>query len=390
MATWKLSSSGWRLGVPTVVTATGGFIGLIGLAKFSDDGNSSYFPWAALVFLSIALVVIMVALDFVAVRAAPKNRRKYGWVNAVLGSDGRVSTSKTQMFLWTVAIVAALLYLAGIVIFRVGHDQGILDKTDWNDYLILLGGPFAAGILAKLAVMTKLDNGTIQKSLTEAASTSASGGEAAAPGTPAAAGGVVAAEGEVAPGAVPGGGAPAAQAPKAADAITNDSGELDLVDTQYLVFNLVALIYVVGLFISRIIDKNEDVALKYSLPNVPPVLLGLTSAAAATYVANKAVQKSSPRIASLNPLTPAPGALTEILGVNLAPAGADPATVAQSTSILLTAGAQSFVLAPAPGTTPSATKVSFMMAPLPTGTAISIKVITAGGVATEPYATTVG
>lgn len=307
--------------------------------------------------------MVFVVFDIVAGRAAPAQRSTYGWVNAVLGADGRVSTSRVQVFLWTLAVAAGLLYLTGVAIFSVTHDEGVLDNTDWNDYLILLGGPFAAGVLAKFVVATKVDEGTLQKTILPTADAAAVGAEL-----------------PVSPGA----------APRVADTVTNDAGELDLVDCQYLIFNFVALLYVFGTFISRIIDENvTKTADKYSLPEVPAVLLGLTSAAAATYIANKAALKNPPLIASLNPMPPVSGQRVDILGTNLVPPGSDQATVAYTTLVIVqgeNATAAHSVL-PAEAATP--TRVTFTMPTAHGGTSVDIQVITTANVGTPRYRTNV-
>jgi hypothetical protein len=114
----------------------------------------------------------------------------------------------------------------------------------------------------------------------------------------------------------------------------------------------------------------------------------LTGASAATYVGNKAALKTGPRISAVNPPTPASGSQMDILGVNLVPAGADPATVSAQTSVIMTdtaAGGASFVLSPAPGTAVSPTKVSVIVPGALTTKTADIQVITTAGVATSPF-----
>ena len=365
-----MTAGGWRMACTELLPLTGVIAGVAGVAALAGRHGDQTAPWAALLYSSGIVFVIFVGLDVIAggwnrPAAGPPTRQRYGWLGLVLGADGRLSTSKSQVFLWTAGIAWSVLYLSGIVIFASGHDASVLDKTQWDNYLVLLGGPFAAGVLAKFTLVSQLDAGTTQKSLTPAASASLG---AAAP-------------------------VAAADATKASNLVTNDSGELDLVDTQYFIFNLVAFAYVFGLFIGRIIDPNvADAATKYSLPAVPSVILALTSASAATYVANKAVQKSGPRISALNPPSPASGQNGEIFGVNLVPAGADPNSVADHTSILVAdtaAGGSQYILAPAPATTPSPTKITVAVpAPLK-GKQVQIRVVTVNGVATDPYTASV-
>src|SRR5688500_8861104 len=69
----------------------------------------------------------------------------------VVGKDNRVSTSKLQVLIWTYAIAGALLSL--IAATWVGADAGFDaltdDDFDFEAYLVLLGGPFAAAILSR-------------------------------------------------------------------------------------------------------------------------------------------------------------------------------------------------------------------------------------------------
>lgn len=358
----NLGSITWRLGISLALPIVGLAAGVIGVARFWKDGNSHGYPWAALIVASAGMFLIIFLFDAIARKASPAGRGQYGWINVVLGADGRVSTSKTQIWMWTLGLGAALLYLSGIVIFRVGHDAGLFDRTGWNDYLILLGGPFAAAVLAQFTVSTKIDAGTLQKTPTAAASPNAAGGAAVAA-------------------------AAAATTPKARDVIANDDGALDLVDSQYFLFNLVAFVYVAGVFVSQIIDKSvTDVGVKYALPSVPAVLLALTGASAATYVANKAAVKNAPLISTVNPQPAISGQNVDVLGVNLVPTGADPATVLQNTSVIVhdTSGAAATdsVLAP---TFASATKVSFTMPAAYATKTVTLKVVTNSNVATAAF-----
>jgi hypothetical protein len=179
----------------------------------------------------------------------------------VVGRDNRVSTSKVQALVWTYALAWALLSL--IFTKWAGADAGyqaLLKEGIKEEYLILLGGPFAAAILAKGIVSNKAATGQIAK--TE--------------GTP---------------------------EPK--QIFSSDDGSTDLVDTQYVVFNLVALVYFIGAFI----DEASD-----GLPQLPEVLVALTGVAAAAYVSNKVVLNQTPTLSSLLPGKGAQGSQVTIYG----------------------------------------------------------------------------
>jgi IPT/TIG domain len=172
--------------------------------------------------------------------------------------------------------------------------------VSWDDYLILLGGPFAALALARATVTTKTDAGTLQKTV-------------ATDGTP-----------------------------SLRQALTGDDGNTDLVDTQYLLFNLVALAYVI---IGFIYTSRGD---HPGLPDIPGLLLSLTSVSAATYVLNKTIQNNAPVITSVTPLSARPGDRITIAGSNFIPDGT---TVAPTVTI---GGRQALVEAAATNTTVTA------------------------------------
>jgi len=187
-----------------------------------------------------------------------------GIFRPIIGADGRFSTGLTQLAIWTLAIGTALGFLLGRSMFEGVSLSGALPESTWDDYLILLGGPFAAAVLAKGIVTYKVDAGTLQKS------------------------------------------EPAA--PQITQVATNDSGSVDLVDSQYLLFNIIAL----GYFTITLVNTAV-------LPTIPPTLLAMTSGTAALYVANKAAQRNAPSITSVSPRTAAPGDEVTVLGGNFDP-----------------------------------------------------------------------
>ena len=93
----------------------------------------------------------------------------------MIGVDGRVSTSYLTTGLWTLLVAFALAYMTARTWFH--HEARLFDgflpggeapvtKTTqvWDDYLVLLGGPFAALVFARGIVSTKVQNQTLQKS----------------------------------------------------------------------------------------------------------------------------------------------------------------------------------------------------------------------------------
>ena len=184
-----------------------------------------------------------------------------------LGKDGRWSTSKMQPLLWTYAVLFGLLALvvAKWLGDSAGWDEQVRNGLQ-DQYLVLLGGPFAAAVLAKLITTTKDENGILQK--TDA-------GEGAGRPT---------------------------------DLFTDDAGDTDLVDLQYSLFNLLALAFFLGTFCFN---------LHSGFPDFPDLLVGLTTVSGATYVAKKATERQRPRLKAVIPAKGKVGENVEVFGENL-------------------------------------------------------------------------
>lgn len=182
----------------------------------------------------------------------------------LIGADGRVSTSKFTAALWTVVVLFVVLGIALIFGAQPTEFATVMAKFD-PLYFVELGGPFAAAILAKSIVGTASDAGTLNKSI-----------------------------GTASPG----------------DIFTDDAGNTDLVDTQYVIFNLL----VVGIVLVQFCQDPGNGA-----PPINAFLAILTGGSATTYVANKAVVtgKNPPTIDRVVPPAAPVGATVQILGSNL-------------------------------------------------------------------------
>ena len=163
---------------------------------------------------------------------AARTRRRFWYI--FLGADDRVSTSKVQFALWTLALAYALLVIA---FHEAVYPAGSLDPR----YLLLLGFPAGAAVGAKAITVGQITSGAVSKDPPEF--------EKKTPAT------------------------------AVKDIVANDQGDLDLGDTQYFIFTLVAL---AAFFIAFFHDPTK-------LPVLSDTLVGLTSASAAAYVAKKAV-----------------------------------------------------------------------------------------------------
>ncbi len=210
---------------------------------------------------------------------AAGTRRRFWYM--FLGADDRVSTSKVQFALWTLALAYALLVIA----FHDGvYPAGTLDPR----YLLLLGFPAGAAVGAKAITVGQMASGTVSKDPPDFEKK-----------TPAAA---------------------------VKDIVANDQGDLDLGDTQYFLFTLVAL---AAFFIAFFHDPAR-------LPVLPDTLVGLTSASAAAYVAKKTVapapaQATAPlKVTAVSPQKGPLAARVKIFGSGLgagAPGSGDPPDV---------------------------------------------------------------
>ncbi len=244
-----------------------------------------------------AVVALLVLVELVA-------RAVHGrfFSTVVLGEDGRTSTSKTFIFLWTLLFSWALiaLLIGGEFIGRhacvtpadlaiavqrckLKADEVGLFQVGWlhflhaglsGSYLVLLGVPAAAGLAAK---------GITQSQVTGL------GFKTTKP---------------------PSGFKPFA---RISEIFSADDGTTDIGDFQYMVFNLVTATY----FVSQFLNSDGT-----GLPTIPDTLLGLTSVSAGLYVGKKAVTRSQPTVTGVFPLPLHDGQTFTVVGSGLT---ADPA-----------------------------------------------------------------
>ena len=169
--------------------------------------------------------------------------------NIFIGKDLRASTSKTIAILWTLILAYILLVLVFVAISdgQFGPAFDLISPTPYL-YLVLIGGPFAAAVGAKIVVTSKIADNTLQKSQAENTGVG--------------------------------------------DLFTDDDANTDLVDTQYTLFNLVAVIIVLGQFVYRP---------GFGAPEIPGFLAALTGASAAAYLGSKATVSNKPSIERVLP-----------------------------------------------------------------------------------------
>jgi hypothetical protein len=189
--------------------------------------------------------------------------RRRGLKAAVMGQDGRASTSKTQVVLWTAAVVWALVDL---LLLARAYPSGNLFTgavtTNWRpEYLVLLGLPVAAATTAKAVVTnTNSGHGPVVRNSSKALADKLSLQRVYVRNPVS----------DSQHGFVTG----------VAELLTGDDGTVAWADLQYVVFTLITLVNFVALFLARPTD---------GLPPVPAALLTLMGVSATTYAANKIV-----------------------------------------------------------------------------------------------------
>ena len=259
----------WFLFLVAFAAGAGGFAALIWAVWRLFDQAVEQGVGAEFAARSLASTIGLLLAAGILCMLAIHRSREGGLLAYIVGADNRLSTSYTQAALWTIAIaVSALIICFNRLLLDEAFD-GVLDNLD-STYLLLLGGPFAAAVAAK-AITTSADGRTIQKI------------EGAAP------------------------------SPR--DIIADDEGRADLVDAQFLVFNLVALIIFVVTFANDIDD----------LPRLPAALAGLTTVSGLTYLGHKATLRNMPQISSITGAERGPitaGSRIVLTGSNFVPAGA--------------------------------------------------------------------
>jgi hypothetical protein len=185
--------------------------------------------------------------------------RRRGLKAAIMGEDGRASTSKTQVVLWTGATVWALLDL--ILLARAHASSNLFTNavtSNWRpEYLVLLGLPVAAATTAKAAVVST--NAGHGPATSEAAAVLGLDRVYVRDPSPPGIWGFVTGIAEL---------------------LTGDDGVVAWADLQYVVFTLITLVYFAAQFLSRPQD---------GLPPVPAALLTLMGVSSAGYAANKIV-----------------------------------------------------------------------------------------------------
>jgi hypothetical protein len=306
MSTSRLASGQFR-GVSAAVVL--GALVIIGFPIYLT-GAKSLEHRHHLIGGAVWTAAVLIAIGMWAIENSAGERRgtnNYGYFDPIIGVDGRVSTSKTIMLVWTFELAAALIFLGAIVGWNgdgSSRTVGMVFGTgDWNGYLLLLGGPFAAAVIAK--GITSSQTGADSSAKTPTADAAPSVTTTSTTGAHA----------------------------TAKDVLQDDDGSISLPDTQYTIFSLVAMLYFFVALIGNVVNYAAHTSVNHiGLPAIPSALLGLTSLGALTYIGNKAVTSAQGvRVATLTPNSAAVTAEVTAKVANL-PADATAASVRVVTS----------------------------------------------------------
>lgn len=222
-------------------------------------------PLACVFALAALVVPLLLARQFIGKRPPAGGpvveARRSGLGALVIGTDGRASTSKVQAVLWTFAVFFAIAFM-----LVWGRSVGCGDAKDKGsavcveatkarsafddfvnrglqaEYFVLLGFPLGVAVAAKAITQAQVDDGLDKPPLED----------------------------------------PNAKGLRQSlrEIASNDVGEFDLLDFQYLAFNLLTLTFFFVQFLTHPAD---------GLPDLPPTLIALSGLAAATYTTKKAL-----------------------------------------------------------------------------------------------------
>jgi hypothetical protein len=223
--------------------------------------------WAELLVAALVIFAAVIAVASLpnSARGNPLGRTAT-YRGLITGIDNRYSTSKAVAVAWTV-VVAWMVVAEGFIAAFHKPPQGTFPQllSGAPDlYFVFLGGPFAAAAFAKANVQSKVEQGLLAK--------------------------------------------PPADTPTPSDLISDDNGNPDLYDFQYVLFNVLALLITIISFSAH--PENH-------LPQVPDFLAILAGGSALTYTVNKAIAADSPAIIAVNPPAARIGDVITITGFQL-------------------------------------------------------------------------
>ena len=150
----------WSLAALLVALPLWGFVFYL----IAEDHHHHHLAWSLFVVV-VFLVIVLSLFEWSGRSSSNATRARYGYLEITLGADGRFSTSKTVVALWTVVLAASLMFMSGLAWFTTVDGKDVFGG-DWNSYFLLLGGPFASAVLAKGIVASAVNKDPAAKSST--------------------------------------------------------------------------------------------------------------------------------------------------------------------------------------------------------------------------------
>jgi hypothetical protein len=224
-------------------------------AQFVPHANIGW--WAAEIAAALGLLLLTIIAWAVMDAVRPLNQRPRGGI--VNGFDNRWSTSKLSVLLWTYAVLFAFIVLL------IQFGTRVFPTTLQPQYLVLLGIPGASAIAAKGITSSQLSGGSTKTSLPTPTNKPLVG---------------------------------------LGHIFSDDTGQVDLLDSQYFVFNFLLLVFFLTAFTGIHFITTDT-----SLPDLPASLLAVSGVGAAAYLGKKALQGSAPGSINIQPGS------TAVLGV---------------------------------------------------------------------------
>jgi hypothetical protein len=193
-------------------------------------------------------------------------------LNWTVGPDGRISTSRLQLVLWTVVVVYAFLVW---VAFGAWHQNPNLVPDIPANVLIALGFTGTTTITAAGITTARIDTGKLVKVPTSVSPT----------------------------------------AMGLSGILQTDIGTPDLSKVQMMAWTFIALgVYVYQLVIAIYGATGSS---QPKLPDIDPALMVLTGLTQGTYLGQKLVTTSTPRLYSMEPRQAAPSSVVRLRGAAL-------------------------------------------------------------------------
>ena len=227
--------------------------------------------WGGQEWLGLAFVAVLAAVAYSLRRLTATEGKGQKSGGLIMGWDKRLSTSKAVSAAWTLVVAYMLLV---IMLISLDHtDAGSFFSSTLGKaselYLAVLGPTYLAAVLAKVNTAKQVAQGNLQKSD---------------------------GSGTVNP----------------LDLISDDSGNTDIYDTQYVLLNLVAIVAVLAIFI-----RQPAVG----FPPFPGFLAAITGGSALVYTANKVTAANPPQLTTVSPSPARVGDKVTATGQNFLPPG---------------------------------------------------------------------